>query len=124
MDKPILSPEPSHSPTLVIKIGGSVLSSQDTTLQDLVVLQQQGTIPVVIHGGGQVILATVDGVPIGIATLRFKYLSGLYREGSSSLYVNRGIGYLGIPIRINCPPEISRFKLIRANSADNGLLPS
>jgi len=65
------------------------------------------------HGGGQVILGAVDGVPIGIGVLRFKYLSGLYQEKDCSLYVNRGIGYLGIPIRINCPPEISRFKLIR-----------
>ena len=64
------------------------------------------------HGGGQVILGYVNGVPIGIGMLRFKYLSGLYREHGCSLYVNRGIGYLGIPLRINCPPEISRFKLI------------
>jgi len=41
--------------SLVVKIGGSVLGSQDTSLQDIVELQQQGTIPVVIHGGGQVI---------------------------------------------------------------------
>ncbi len=76
------------------------------------------------HGGGQIILATVDGVPIGIATLRFKYLSGLYKENGCSLYVNRGIGYLGIPIRINCPPEISRFKVISAASAESEPLPS
>ena len=76
------------------------------------------------HGGGQVVLATVDGVPLGLATLRFRYLSGLYRENGCSLYVNRGIGYLGIPIRINCPPEISRFKLVRRDSPGNGLLPS
>ena len=69
------------------------------------------------HGGGQVILGTVDGVPIGVAMLRFKYLSGLYERDGCSLYVNRGIGYLGIPIRINCPPEISRFKLMRPNTA-------
>ncbi len=55
MEKPISSPESPPYPTLVVKIGGSILSSQDTTLQDLVALQQQGTIPVVIHGGGQVI---------------------------------------------------------------------
>lgn len=66
------------------------------------------------HGGGQVILGHVDNTPIGIATLRFKYLSGLYTRSGSSLYVNRGIGYLGLPIRINCSPEISRFKLVRA----------
>ena len=76
------------------------------------------------HGGGQVVLGTVDGVPLGIATFRFRYLSGLYRENGCALYVNRGIGYLGIPIRINCPPEISRFKLVRPDSLDNGLLPS
>jgi uncharacterized protein len=64
------------------------------------------------HGGGQVILADWSGVPIGIGMFRFKYLSGLYQEHGLSLYVNRGIGYLGIPIRINCPPEISRFKLV------------
>ena len=64
------------------------------------------------HGGGQVVLADVNGVPIGIGMFRFKYLSGLYQEAGASLYVNRGIGYLGIPIRINCPPEISRFKLV------------
>ncbi|MBI4464189.1 MAG: metallophosphoesterase, partial [Acidobacteria bacterium] len=56
------------------------------------------------HGGGQVLLGTVNGVPLGIGLLRFKYLSGLYQERGCSLYVNRGIGYLGLPIRLNCPP--------------------
>jgi len=56
MEQPISPPESPPYPTdLVVKIGGSILSSQDTTLQDLVALQRQGTIPVVIHGGGQVI---------------------------------------------------------------------
>jgi predicted MPP superfamily phosphohydrolase len=71
------------------------------------------------HGGGQVILGSIDGKPIGIGSLRFKYLSGLYQKNGSSLYVNRGIGYLGIPIRINCPPEISRFRLVRAAEKDS-----
>ncbi|HZS50694.1 MAG TPA: metallophosphoesterase [Bryobacterales bacterium] len=66
------------------------------------------------HGGGQVVLGQINGVPIGLGALRFRYISGLYKEGSRHLYVNRGIGYFGIPIRINCPPEISRFRLVRA----------
>ena len=37
------------------------------------------------HGGGQVILADLSGTPIGIGMFRFKYLSGLYQEGGSSL---------------------------------------
>jgi len=69
------------------------------------------------HGGGQVVLGSWNGVPLGIALFRFKYLRGLYQEGGCSLYVNRGLGYLGIPIRINCPPEISRFKLVRPTFA-------
>ena len=42
-------------PALVVKIGGSVLGSQDTTLEDLVELQRRGQTPVVVHGGGPVI---------------------------------------------------------------------
>ena len=27
------------------------------------------------------------------------------------LYTNRGIGLLGVPIRVNCPPEITLVEL-------------
>jgi predicted MPP superfamily phosphohydrolase len=30
------------------------------------------------------------------------------------LYVNRGIGAVGLPFRLNCPPEITLFTLQRA----------
>ncbi|GAH24199.1 unnamed protein product [marine sediment metagenome] len=40
--------------TIVVKIGGSILGNQDTTLEDLVELQKQGKSLVVVHGGGQV----------------------------------------------------------------------
>ena len=42
-------------PPLVVKIGGSTLGSHDTSLKDLVTLQQQGVDVVVVHGGGPVI---------------------------------------------------------------------
>ena len=42
-------------PPLIVKIGGSTLGSHDTTLRDLVTLQQEGTAVVVVHGGGNVI---------------------------------------------------------------------
>ena len=32
-----------------------------------------------------------------------------YKGGQSRLYVNRGIGFSTVPLRINCPPEISVF---------------
>jgi len=40
---------------IVIKIGGSTLGSHDTTLADLVTLQQRGERPVVVHGGANVV---------------------------------------------------------------------
>jgi acetylglutamate kinase len=38
-----------------VKIGGSTLGSHDTSLKDLVTLQQEGVEVVVVHGGGNVI---------------------------------------------------------------------
>ena len=63
------------------------------------------------HGGGQIVLGDFRGQPIGITQLRFTYNRGLYRQGAAALYVSRGIGYLGLPIRLNCAPEIAQFRL-------------
>ncbi len=46
---------PQIAPPIVVKIGGSTLGSHDTSLKDLVALQQQGRVVVVVHGGGPVI---------------------------------------------------------------------
>ena len=40
---------------IVVKIGGSTLGSHDTSLRDLVALQEEGQQVVVVHGGGNVI---------------------------------------------------------------------
>ena len=40
---------------IVIKIGGATLGSNDTTVEDIVALQQQGKRLVVVHGGGKLI---------------------------------------------------------------------
>lgn len=37
-----------------------------------------------------------------------------YGEPSNRLYVNRGIGFSLLPLRINCPPEITLFTLLGA----------
>jgi len=39
---------------------------------------------------------------------------GLYREGEDLLYVSRGLGVVGLPIRIGAPPEIAILTLRRA----------
>jgi len=40
---------------IVVKIGGATLGSHDTTLEDIVYLQQQGRLLVVVHGGANVV---------------------------------------------------------------------
>jgi predicted MPP superfamily phosphohydrolase len=36
---------------------------------------------------------------------------GIFVEGASTLYVNRGLGMAGLPLRINCPREIALIEI-------------
>jgi uncharacterized protein len=40
-----------------------------------------------------------------------KYVMGHYTVGGSQLYVNRGIGCVGVPLRFACAPEITEITL-------------
>jgi hypothetical protein len=40
-----------------------------------------------------------------------KYISGLYKIGPLTLYTNPGLGTVGVPMRFNCPPEITLLTL-------------
>ncbi|MGH7739596.1 MAG: metallophosphoesterase [bacterium] len=42
------------------------------------------------------------------------YIAGLYRKGASQLYVSRGTGYWGPPMRIGAPSEITEIELMAA----------
>jgi predicted MPP superfamily phosphohydrolase len=47
------------------------------------------------------------------------FTSDLYKLGESSLYVNRGLGFTGPPIRIGAAPEIAVLTLRRARPASS-----
>ena len=61
--------------------------------------------------GGQIVIPFVK--PFWVPTENHgKYVSGLFRVNDTNLYVNRGIGLSpALPIRFNCPPEITVIKL-------------
>lgn len=40
-----------------------------------------------------------------------RVLKGLWRQGNTQIYVNRGLGTVVLPIRYGCPPEISLLEL-------------
>lgn len=70
-------------------------------------------IPLTLAGhwhGGQVKL-NLPGRSISFAHYRTPYPEGLYRIRQSHLYVSRGIGTTGTPVRLNAPPEITVFHL-------------
>ena len=59
--------------------------------------------------GGQVVIPFY-GPPM-LPHLGHKYPSGLYQVEDMFQYTNRGVGMHKLPIRFNCPPEITIFEL-------------
>lgn len=50
-----------------------------------------------------------------LVPLQQPYLAGLHRVGASAwVYVSRGVGYWGPPIRLGVPPEVAHIRLTRA----------
>jgi hypothetical protein len=62
--------------------------------------------------GGQVSLPVV-GAPVGHMN-EFKYLRGRFERGTTQLYVTRGTGTIGLPVRFGARPEIAVLRLRRA----------
>ncbi len=63
------------------------------------------------------------GVPFlakryNLARLMTEFTTGIYRRGRSTLYVNRGLGATGLPVRVAVPPEIALLTLRRAAPAE------
>jgi len=62
--------------------------------------------------GGQLSLDFVHR-GLNLSHLIYDYNSGWYEKNGAQLYVNRGIGTTGFPIRLGARPEISVFELSR-----------
>jgi hypothetical protein len=93
--------------------GPVLLMSHGPDFADTVIAHPRGPfVDLMVSGhshGGQVRMPILGAIftPIGAR----KYIEGLYRLDHMQLYVNRGIGTIGVPIRLNCPPEITLFTL-------------
>ena len=59
--------------------------------------------------GGQIRFPLIG--PPYLPDLARKYPRGLYRIGPLTLYTNVGLGTIRLPIRFNCPPEITLLTL-------------
>jgi len=63
--------------------------------------------------GGQVRVEILDA-SLSIATFFTRFIDGIYRQNGKSIFVCRGIGTIGAPIRLGCAPEVALIKLCRA----------
>jgi uncharacterized protein len=61
--------------------------------------------------GGQIVFGRFAGLTFSPAALASPYVWGKYALGKTQMYVSRGIGTVGVPVRFNCPPEITRITL-------------
>jgi acetylglutamate kinase len=77
-------PTPEKGPysdgTILVKIGGSILGSHDTTLEDLVSIQKEGVQPVVVHGGAKIITEWMERQGV-----RPRFVDGLRVTDKASL---------------------------------------
>lgn len=62
--------------------------------------------------GGQIRLPYIGAVMSQIRDARF--VAGMVHVGEKLVYTSRGLGVVGLPIRIDCPPEVTVFTLERA----------
>ena len=82
-------------------VGDDRFSRLETTLDDELV-----TARAVHHHGAEFHRA------IGLHHERvLTLLAGLHRRGDSQIYVSRGTGYWGPPMRLGAPPEITEIRL-------------
>jgi predicted MPP superfamily phosphohydrolase len=72
--------------------------------------------------GGQILFPFVGA--LYYPKLGRKYRRGLRQIGNTTLYVNCGIGSVGVPIRRNCPPEITFITLRPGDGAPTSQIES
>lgn len=63
--------------------------------------------------GGQINLPVV-GAPAAYLWKHLKYLKGTYESEGTQLYVSRGTGVIGVPVRLGSRPEVAVIRLQRA----------
>lgn len=90
----------------------SILLSHQPTVLDFDETQRTSLILSGHTHGGQINLPFI-GAPARFATMDLKYASGLFRRGKTQLYVSRGTGVIGLPVRFGVRPEVAVLRLRR-----------
>jgi predicted MPP superfamily phosphohydrolase len=93
-----------------------LLSHNPDAAEDPRFLRARHRVDLMLSGhthGGQVRLPVV-GAPVIPSKYGQKYAAGLVQGPRCPVYVSRGLGLSGLPVRFGVPPEIVLFELQRA----------
>ncbi len=93
----------------------TILMAHDPTFWDMQVRGKIPAIDVMLSGhthGGQVGIHIL-GEDYSFARMVYKQWAGMYTDKDQILYVNRGMGMVGPPLRLAIEPEITVFTLTR-----------
>ncbi|WP_051979739.1 metallophosphoesterase [Edaphobacter aggregans] len=96
--------------------GPVILMVHEPDYADTVVQHPRGqSVDLMLSGhshGGQVRMPFYG--PLILPPMGQKYVMGHFQFGKMQLYVNRGLGSVGLPFRFNCPPEVTLHTLQQA----------
>ena len=102
---------------IVVKIGGSTLGDEDTTLVDVVALRRDGMYPIVVHGGGAMITDWLERLDVPAV-----FVDGLRATSEEALEVV--IGVLRGVVNTRLVSEIVRLggRAVGVSGVDGGLV--
>ncbi len=90
-----------------------ILALHEPDLADIPAVNARCALQLAGHSHGGQVRVPGKGALV-LPHLGRKYDMGLYQVGEMWLYTNRGLGEISVPLRINCPPEVTLFTLTRA----------
>lgn len=102
---------------IVVKIGGSTLGDEDTTLVDVVALRRAGLYPIVVHGGGAMITDWLERLDVPAV-----FVDGLRSTSEEALEVV--VGVLRGVVNTRLVSEIVRLggRAVGVSGVDGGLV--
>ncbi len=95
-----------------------ILLCHEPDYTDTVIRHAGQAVDLILSGhthGGQVRIPFMRA--FHLPPLGQKYVHGWFEFGKTHLYVNRGLGTVGVPVRFDCPPELTVFTLRRQRPA-------
>jgi len=90
-----------------------ILLAHEPDIADDVAAESPVSVQLSGHSHGGQIRLPWTGPPY-LPELARRYPWGLRKVGDLSLYTNCGLGTFQLPIRLNCPPEVTLVRLVRA----------